>query len=82
MRQTNLKNVACAGVVFIIAACSQNTHTPATRAFKHVEKSVHEQTHKYKAAVHKSHKAKSHRTDDEFDEVVSSLPPSLSLPAP
>lgn len=54
MRQTNLKNVACAGVIFIIAVCGQNTHTRATRAFKHVQKSVHEQTHKYQSAVHRS----------------------------
>lgn len=32
MRQTNLKNVACADVLFIIAVCKENTHTHAARA--------------------------------------------------
>lgn len=56
MRQTNLKNVARAGVFFYIAACSQKTHIhmPHTFACQHVQKSVHEQTHKYKTAVHGS----------------------------
>lgn len=38
MRQTNLKNVACADVLFIIAVCKENTHTHATRAFKRSKK--------------------------------------------
>lgn len=41
MRQTNLKNVACADVLFIIAVCKENTHTHATRAFKRSKKRVH-----------------------------------------
>ena len=82
MRQTNLKNVACAGVVFIISACSQNTHTHATCAFKHVQKSVQSRHINIKllyTGANRCHKAKSHRTDDVFDEVVSSLSLSLSL---
>lgn len=39
---------------FIIAALSQNTHTCATRVFKHVQKSALEQTHNYKTAIHRS----------------------------
>lgn len=67
MRQTNLKNVACADVLFIIGVCKENTHTHAARAFKRSKKKrVHGETHYYKTAVHRTgcHEAKSHRTDD------------------
>lgn len=64
MRQTNLKNVACADVLFIIAVCKENTHTHAARAAQ--KKRVHGETHYYKTAVRRTgcHEAKSHRTDD------------------